>query len=234
MLRAFLSRRHSALLPRLHQTPYSYSSCLISHFFSTQSKQESTPESPSDSTAQQSTNSKENSTQPEQNAQETNVQELEQSVADLQLQVAELKDRVLRELAEMENVRTIARRDVENAKRYSILPFATSLLSVADNLGLALKAVPKETLEDPNSVQLKGLYFGVGATEAELLKVFAQHGITRFGDIGDKFDPNRYQALFEAPVEGREPGTVIDVTKVGYVMGDRVLRPAEVGVCKAS
>lgn len=162
------------------------------------------------------------------------MQQLEQSVANLQLQVAELKDRVLRELAEMENVRTIARRDVENAKRYSILPFATSLLSVADNLGLALKAVPQETLDDPNNVQLKGLYFGVGATEAELLKVFAQYGITRFGVIGDRFDPNRYQALFQAPVQGHEPGSVIDVTKTGYAMGDRVLRPAEVGVCKAS
>lgn len=162
------------------------------------------------------------------------MQQLEQSVVDLQLQVTELRDRVLRELAEMENVRTIARRDVENAKRYSILPFATSLLSVADNLGLALKAVPKESLDDPNNVQLKGLYAGVGATEAELLKVFSQFGIARFGDIGDKFDPNRYQAMFEAPVDGHEPGTVIDVAKMGYAMGDRILRPAEVGVCKPS
>lgn len=147
-------------------------------------------------------------------------------------QIADLNDRTLRILAEMENVRMIARRDVENARKYSIVPFAKALLSVADNLGLALNAVPAEVVTgDDAHPQLKGLFHGVEATEAELLKVFSQHGITRFGDVGDKFDPNRYQAMFEAPVEGAEPGSVIDVTKLGYAIGDRILRPAEVGVC---
>ncbi|CDF38787.1 Heat Shock Protein GrpE [Chondrus crispus] len=148
-------------------------------------------------------------------------------------ELAALNDRTLRVLAEMENVRMIARRDVDNAKKYAVLPFAKGLLSVADNLGLALKAVPEDALHDPHNHQLQGLYTGVAATEAELLKVFAQHGITRFGEVGDQFDPNKYQAVFEAPSPDHQPGTVMDITKLGYTIGDRILRPAEVGVAKA-
>ncbi|CAN8072334.1 unnamed protein product [Agarophyton chilense] len=150
-------------------------------------------------------------------------------------QLADLNDRTLRVLAEMENVRMIARRDVDNAKKYAVAPFARDLLNVADNLGLALKSVPESALAaEHGQSHLKGLYTGLGATESELLKVFAQHGIKRFGEIGDKFDPNKYQAMFEIPSPEHEPGTVIDITKLGYTIGDRILRPAEVGVSKTS
>lgn len=159
------------------------------------------------------------------------LKNLKKQLEEKDAQLSELNDRTLRALAEMENVRTIARRDVDNARKYAIVPFAKSILSVADNLGLALNSVNKQEVEangaDP---LLKGLFVGIGATESELLKVFATYGISRFGSVGDKFDPNKYQAMFEAPSDEHEPGTVINVQKLGYEMGERVLRPAEVGV----
>lgn len=170
----------------------------------------------------------------ESKSQSSNIEDLTKKMQERDAQLAELNDRTLRALAEMENVRMIARRDVENARKYAIVPFAKAILSVADNLGLALGSVDKHQVEaDDANPLLKGLYFGVGATESELLKVFSQYGISRFGSIGDKFDPNKYQAMFEAPSEEHEPGTVINVQKLGYEMGERILRPAEVGVSRA-
>lgn len=166
----------------------------------------------------------------------SDIEQLQQQLAEKDAHIAELNDRALRALAEMENVRMIARRDVDNTRKYAAVPFAKSILGVADNLGLALGSVDKKLIDgDAGNVDplLKGLFVGVQATEAELLKVFAQHGITRYGAVGDKFDPNKYQAMFEAPSPDHEPGTVINVQKLGYEMEDRVLRPAEVGVSKA-
>lgn len=224
MLRTILSRAPTHLRFGRHSSP----SAATRYLFSSQSKEEgtdATEPSPENSNGQSA------DATPKEAEPLTTEQQLTKKLEEKEQELADLNDRTLRILAEMENVRTIARRDVENAKRYSIAPFAEGLLSVADNLGLALKAVPEEALEE--NQQLKGLFVGVGATETELLKVFSQHGITRFGSVGDKFDPNKYQAMFEAPIEGTEPGTVIDVTKLGYTIGDRLLRPAEVGVCKA-
>jgi molecular chaperone GrpE len=146
--------------------------------------------------------------------------------------IAGLNDRVLRALAEMENVRAIARRDVAHAREFGITSFARGLLDVADNLGLALKAVPQERLEADEV--LRGLHFGVEATERELQKVLKQNGVQKFGETGEVFDPNRHQALFEAPSADVAPGTVIQVAKTGYAIGDRLLRPAEVGVSKTA
>lgn len=160
--------------------------------------------------------------------------ELQKQLQERDIQMAELSDRALRALAEMENVRMIARRDVDNARKYAIVPFAKSLLSVADNLGLALDSVNMDQDDDANTdPMLKGLFVGIKATESELLKVFSQHGISRYGALGDKFDPNKYQAMFEVPSEDHEPGTVINIQKLGYQMGERVLRPAEVGVSRS-
>lgn len=229
MLRAFAARGHQLWAPRLYR---SARPLYPTRLFATESKQEGPTDSvPSPDSSVTSENANGGATQ---TAEPLSVEEqLAKQLEEKELEIASLNDRALRILAEMENVRMIARRDVDNAKRYSIMPFAKGLLSVADNLGLALKAVPQEALDHPDNQQLKGLFTGVGATEAELLKVFSQHGITRFGDVGDRFDPNRYQAVFEAPSPDHEPGTVIDVTKLGYAIGDRILRPAEVGVAKA-
>lgn len=157
--------------------------------------------------------------------------DLAEKLAEKDAAILELNDRVLRGLAEMENVRSIARRDVDNAREYGIASFAKGLLGVADNLGLALRAVPQERIDSDESV--RGLHSGVEATERELQKVLSQNGVVKFGAVGDAFDPNRHQALFEAPDPSVEPGTVVDVTKTGYAIGERILRPAEVGVSKA-
>lgn len=230
MLRAFVARGHTVWAPRLYRL---HPSRISTRLLATESKQEG----PADNSAPSPDPSATAEAPADEGAQAavplTVEQQLAKQLEETELELASLNDRALRVLAEMENVRMIARRDVDNAKRYAVMPFAKGLLSVADNLGLALKAVPQEALDSPDSQQLKGLYTGVGATEAELLKVFGQHGITRFGDVGDRFDPNMYQAVFEAPSLEHEPGTVIDVTKVGYTIGDRILRPAEVGVSKA-
>lgn len=175
---------------------------------------------------------------PESSSQEarplSEVELLTKQMAEKDDQLSELNNRTLRALAEMENVRMIARRDVDNAKKFAVIPFATAILSVADNLGLALNSVDKQQVDsDDANPLLRGLFVGVGATESELLKVFSQYGISQFGNVGDKFDPNKYQAMFEAPSAEHEPGTVINVQKLGYEMGERVLRPAEVGVSRA-
>lgn len=199
----------------------------VSRLFATENKEET-----QDQSSQQAGNTADPEAVPAEEL--SDVERLSKQLEEKEAAISDLNDRTLRVLAEMENVRMIARRDVDNAKKYAITPFAKAILSVADNLGLALKAVPETVVNaDDADPQLKGLFTGVGATEAELLKVFSQHGIQRFGDVGDKFDPNKYQAMFEAPMPDSEPGTVISVTKSGYTLGDRILRPAEVGVSKA-
>ncbi len=143
-------------------------------------------------------------------------------------EVTELRGVRMRLLAEMENTRTIARRDVENAKTYAIQKFAKELLDVADNLERALGATPEHGLEEGSLVAQ--LHDGVSATERELLKLFEQQGIHKFGAPGDKFDPNKHDAMFQVPPgAGAEPGTVAQVLKKGFTFKDRVLRPAQVG-----
>ena len=161
------------------------------------------------------------------------VVKLKEQLAARDEKVGELQERLLRMLAEMENVRTIARRDVDNAKRYGLGGFAKELLTVADHLALALKAVDKEKIGEGDAM-LRGLYEGVGGTEKELQKVLGLRGIVRFGSEGDDFDPNKHQAMFETPIPNVEGGKIISVTKTGYTIGDRILRPAEVGVSKAA
>lgn len=224
MLRAFCRAQaslcmNSAYGRQLQRQPFS-------RFIATESKPQE--QQPDNSNASSETDAE---PLPEQPSLEGLAKEIEEKDAC----IAELNEKTLRILAEIENVRMIARRDVEIAKKYSITPFARALLSVADNLHLALKSIPESAISgDDENPQLKGLYFGVSATQTELLKVFSQHGITRFGEVGDAFDPNKYQAMFEAPSAEHQPGVVVDVTKLGYTLGDRILRPAEVGVSKSS
>lgn len=156
-------------------------------------------------------------------------------VADLEKQIKDLKDNLLRSLAEQENTRRIAQRDVANSKSYAITSFAKSLLDTSDNLSRALDAVPEELRHDhENHPVLANLYEGISMTDQGLTKAFTKNGLKKYGKRGEKFDPNLHEALFEYPdPEGEAPGNIGQVMKAGFMLNDRVVRPAEVGVVKA-
>lgn len=147
-------------------------------------------------------------------------------------EVGALKDRMLRLAAEAENTRKRLERERAEATLYAATNFARDLLSVADNMGRALSAVSPEARESADEVA-RNLLAGVEMTERELLNVFGRYNIRKLETIGQKFDPNMHQALFEVPTSERPPGTVMNEMQAGYAIGDRCLRPAMVGVAKA-
>lgn len=142
-----------------------------------------------------------------------------------------LNDRALRLAAEMENLRKRTARDVHDARAYSIAGFARDMLGVADNLRRALDAVPEDALKS-NDPGLKGLIEGVEMTARDMLGALERHGVKKLNPKGSKFDPHFHQAMFEVPNEQVPNNTVVEVVQEGYVIGDRVLRPAMVGVAK--
>lgn len=144
---------------------------------------------------------------------------------------AGLKDRLLRALAEMENLRRRTEREVADAKTYGIANFARDMLGVADNLRRALDHLPAEARESADAA-LKGLIEGVEVTERDFLSRLTRHGVKKLEPQGERFDPNLHEALFEVPDESVPAGTVAQVIESGYTIGDRVLRPAKVGVSK--
>lgn len=152
-------------------------------------------------------------------------------VAELEAENDESKKRYLGVLAEMENVRRIAKNDVAKANTYAIQKFAKSLLPVSDNLGRALAAVPEELLAEAPE-EFVALHEGILMTEKDLLKVFAGNGIEKFGEVGDIFDPDRFDAMFQYEDPNMEGGKVGQVITEGYLFKDRVLRPCQVGVVK--
>jgi molecular chaperone GrpE len=148
-------------------------------------------------------------------------------------EAAELRDRLLRTLAEMENLRARTAREIDDARKYAVTGFARDLLDAADNLRRALASVPAEGREAGGDL-LKNLLLGVEMTERTLLSTFEKHRIRRVEPRrGDRFDPNLHQAMFEVPTDAQPPGTVAEVVQAGYVIADRLLRPALVGVAKA-
>lgn len=152
---------------------------------------------------------------------------------ELEKQVKELKDQLLRSLAEQDNTRRIAQRDVESARQFAIKSFAKALLDTSDNLERALQAVPEDLLEDKeNHAVLVTLYEGIQMTQSGLDKAFTMNGLVKFGEVGTPFDPNEHEALYEYPDPDKEPGTIGQVMKAGFMLNQRVLRPAEVGVVK--
>jgi molecular chaperone GrpE len=146
-------------------------------------------------------------------------------------ELTESKDRLLRTLAEMENLRRRTTREVADARAYGIAGFARDVLDIADNLQRALDAVPADARAnaDPG---LKALIEGVELTEKSLLKALEKNGVKKFDPAGQKFDPNLHQAMYEVPDESVPSGTVAHVVQAGYMIGDRILRPAMVGVSK--
>jgi len=144
---------------------------------------------------------------------------------------AELKDRHLRVLAEMENLRRRTEREVADARAYGVTNLARDLLTVADNLARALESLPAEA-HDASDAALKTLIEGVELTERELQTALGRHGVTRLSPQGEKFDPNFHQAMYEVPDPSVPAGTVTEVVQSGWKIGERVLRPALVGVAK--
>ncbi|HEX3882642.1 MAG TPA: nucleotide exchange factor GrpE [Stellaceae bacterium] len=153
----------------------------------------------------------------------------EARIAALEAEVAEHKDRALRALAEAENVRRRTERERADALKFAISGFARDLLGAADNLRRALDSMPAEEAKDD---KIRGLLEGVAATERELLAAFERNGLKRIDPKGEKFDHNLHQAIFEAENSGQPAGTVVEVLQPGYVLNDRLLRPAMVGVAK--
>jgi molecular chaperone GrpE len=147
-------------------------------------------------------------------------------------EAAEFKDKLLRTLAEMENLRKRTEREVADARLYGIASFAREVLAVADNMHRALEAVDAELREHPDN-KIKALIEGVELTERELLKSLEKHGVKKFSPAAEKFDPNLHQAMFELESADVPPSHVAQVIQAGYMIGDRVLRPALVAVAKA-
>ena len=144
---------------------------------------------------------------------------------------ADLKDRLLRLAAEMENVRKRMAREIEDTRSYAITKFARDMLTATDSLSRALLVLPAET-RDTAEGPLKSLIDGIDLTEREMQRLLAVHGVKPIEAEGQKFDPHRHQAMFEVPDPTRPEGTVVQVVQAGYAIGDRVLRPAMVGVAK--
>jgi molecular chaperone GrpE len=149
----------------------------------------------------------------------------------LEREHSEMKDRLLRTLAEMENLRKRTEREIADSRLYSVTSFARDLLVVADNMRRALEAVTPELRSTAKS-GFKALIDGIELTERELLKALEKNGVRQFTPQSEKFDPNLHQAMFEIPDATVPAGSVVQVVQPGYMIGDRVLRPALVGVSK--
>jgi molecular chaperone GrpE len=153
----------------------------------------------------------------------------DERLAAAEAELAETKDRLLRALAETENVRRRLSRERDDARKYAASDFAKDLLSPVDNLRRALDAMPEAEITDPRARSLRD---GVAATERALLAAFERHGLKRIDPKGERFDHNFHEAVFEMPRPDLPAGTVVEVLQPGYVLHDRLLRPAMVGVAK--
>ena len=174
---------------------------------------------------------------PATNTEEVNVDEngdedisIEKTVENQNKQINELKDQLLRSLAESENLRKRTIKEIADAKKYSHISFIRELVSSVDNLQRALEAVPvdKSQLSEP----IKNLVIGLEIVEKEILNTFEKHSLKQIDPLGEKFDYNLHQAMFEVPTTEKDPGFVVEVSQKGYLLHDRLVRPAMVGISK--
>ncbi len=154
----------------------------------------------------------------------------EEIIKNLENQVSELKDQLMRTLADSENLRKRTLKEIEHAKKYSHITFVRDLVSSVDNLQRALKSVPddKSELSEP----IKNLIIGLDIIEKEIITNFEKHNLKQINPLGDKFDYNFHQAMFEIVTNDTEPGIVVEVSQKGYLLHDRLVRPAMVGISK--
>lgn len=162
------------------------------------------------------------------------IETLTDEVKTLKEQLKDYEDKYKRALADGENVRRRMMKQVEDAKSFAIQSFCKDLLEVADTLSAAAESVPESTSgSEGSTAALKSLHDGVKLTRAQLQQVFSRHGLIEVSPLREKFDPNLHEALFQQEVEGAAAGTVVTVSKVGYKLHERCVRPALVGVAKS-
>ncbi|KAI9220257.1 GrpE-domain-containing protein [Blastocladiella britannica] len=204
---------------------------VVSASYSSTSSDASTTATPADSASQQQPDATAAAEAAAAKAAElaAQVEKLTQQLKEKDIKFSELTDHYKHALADAENLRQRTKREVENAHHYAVTKFAKDVLSIGDVLAMALSTVKSEQLAD--NKPLRDLHEGLTLTSNELHATLHRHGVMRIDATeGDKFDPKLHNALFQAPVPGREPGTLLQVTKSGYMIHGRVLRPAEVGV----
>ncbi len=160
---------------------------------------------------------------------DSDIDESTRKLKELESAFLHTKDQLLRTVAEMENLRKRSQREREDASKYAVASFAKDLLDVADNFRRALEHIPAEMREDAKS---KSLIEGIEATERAMLKTFEKNGIKKIAPVDEPFNPNLHEVMFEAPVPGKPAGMIIQLVDVGYILNDRLLRAAKVGVAK--
>ena len=161
---------------------------------------------------------------------EEDVSSTEENNEQLQIKIEELKDQLMRTLAESENLRKRTIKEVDQAKKYSHISFVRDLVSSIDNFKRALDSLPEDRDELPETV--KNLIIGLEIVEKEINITFEKHNLKQISPLGQKFDYNFHQAMFEVPTKDEEPGTVVEVSQKGYLLYDRLVRPAMVGISK--
>ena len=154
---------------------------------------------------------------------------LDEALGALRADLDAAQQEMLYAKAEVQNVRRRLEKDIQDARAYAATGFARDILTVADNLARAIEAIPPELHDDP---RIKGLVTGIEATQRELDKVFGLHGISRIAAMGLPLDPHQHQAMLEVPTGEAEPGTIVQEMQAGYMIRDRLLRPAMVAVAK--
>lgn len=154
-------------------------------------------------------------------------------LATLEKQLAEMKDKYIRQVADYRNLQTRTERDITNAKDFAIQKFAKDLIDSVDNLDRALETVPEAARTDKAAnPDLVSLYGGLKMTESILMKTLERHGLKKFTGMGEKFNPNLHEVLYEAPIPDKEAGTIMQVQSTGYTLNGRTIRAAKVGVVK--
>ena len=161
---------------------------------------------------------------------EDNVSSIEESNEELQTKNEELKDQLMRTLAESENLRKRTIKDVDQAKKYSHISFVRDLVSSVDNFKRALDSLPEDKADLPEPI--KNLIIGLEIVEKEINSTFEKHNLKQISPLGEKFDYNFHQAMFEVPTNDTDPGIVIEVSQIGYLLYDRLVRPEMVGISK--
>ena len=151
-------------------------------------------------------------------------------VLELEQKVVDLKDQLMRSLADGENLRKRTQKDIEHAKKYSHISFIKELVSSVDNLQRALQSIPEDTSSLPEPI--KNLIVGLEIVEKEVISTLEKHNVKQINPIGEKFDYNFHQAMFEVVTNESDPGTVVEVSQKGYLLYDRLVRPAMVGIAK--